>query len=84
MHIRNVLESPKCNSQSANCTLDCTLDELRVIEALRKNSKITQKELAQKIGKSERTVKSITIALSEKNYIERVGGKRFGEWKVLI
>ena len=84
MHIRNVLESPKCNFQSANCTLDCTLDELRVIEALRKNSKITQKELAQNIGKSERTVKSITIALSEKNYIERVGGKRFGEWKVLI
>ena len=33
------------------------------------------------IGKSERTVKTITIALQEKNILRRVNGKRNGYWE---
>jgi hypothetical protein len=36
------------------------------------------------LGKSERTVKRITVALEEKGLIERIGGKRFGYWKVNV
>ena len=43
----------------------------------------TQKEIAAKIGKSERTVKSITIALQEKNILRRVNGKRNGYWEIV-
>ena len=71
--------APKCNY----CTLNCTLDELAVLQQMKKNPKITQKALAQAIGKSERTVKSITVALQKKGFVRRFGGKRSGEWEIV-
>ncbi len=82
MHIGGSLDAPKCNSENQSCTLDCTLDELLVLNLLKQSPKMTQKQLAQEIRKSERTVKTITISLEEKKRIERIGGKRFGYWKV--
>lgn len=73
----------KCNDCTLNCTLDYTLDELAVLQQMKKNPKITQKALAELIGKSERTVKSITVSLQEKGCVRRIGGKRSGEWKII-
>ena len=42
----------------------------------------TQKEIAQHIGKSERTVKSMTVNLSERGIIERKNGRRNGFWEI--
>ena len=42
----------------------------------------TQKVIAVHIGKSERTVKTITANLVEKGFIERKNGKRNGFWDV--
>ena len=42
----------------------------------------TQKEIAAKIGKSERTVKTITVNLQEKGILQRVNGKRNGRWEI--
>lgn len=54
---------------------------MAVLKYLKENSRAIQKEIAKQIGKSERTVKSITVALSAKGIIERKNGKRngFGE-----
>ena len=41
------------------------------------------KRYCQEIGKSERTVKSITIALQEKDLLQRMNGKRNGYWKIV-
>lgn len=82
MHIGGTLDTPKCNDKNGNCTLDCTLDELLVLNLLKQNPKMTQKQLAQEIKKSERTVKSITVSLEARKRIARIGGKRFGHWKV--
>ena len=68
----------KCNI----CTLDCTLEEMVVLNFLREQPKATQKEIAVHIGKSERTVKSITVKLVEKGIIERKNGKRNGFWEI--
>ena len=84
MHISGSLSAPKCNEQNENCTLDCTLDELSVLNLLKADGKITQKEIAENIKKSERTVKTITSTLEKKGLITRVNGKRFGYWKVNI
>ena len=65
---------PKCNF--------CTLEEVAVLRIVQKNRYATQKEIAAEIGKSERTVKSITIALQDKQILKRVNGKRNGYWEV--
>ena len=64
--------------------LDVTLEEMQVLALLKADGKLTQKNLAEKIGKSDRTVKRITLALEEKGLIERIGSKCFGYWKVNI
>ena len=66
---------PKCKN--------CTLEEIAVLRILKKKTSATQKEIAVEIGKSERTVKSITIALQEKNILQRVNGKRNGYWSIV-
>lgn len=82
MHISGLFEIPKCNEKVKDCTLDCTLDEKRVLTILKDCPQITQIQLAKEIGKSVRTVKNITVSLEKKGLIERVNGKRFGHWKV--
>lgn len=62
--------------------MDCTLEETAVLNYLREQPKATQKEIAAHIGKSEKTVKTITVHLVEKGIIERRNGKRNGFWKI--
>ena len=45
---------------------------------------ITQKELAETIGKSERTVKTRTVELQNNGFLRRKNGKRNGQWEVLV
>lgn len=84
MHISGSLSSPKCHTENENVTLDVTLDEMQVLNLLKKDGRLTQKKIAESIGKSDRTVKRITSSLEEKKYIERINGKRFGYWKVNV
>ena len=64
---------PKCKN--------CTLEEVAVLRIVQKNCYATQKEIAAEIGKSERTVKSITVTLQDRLIIKRVNGKRNGHWE---
>ena len=72
------MDIPKCK----NCTLDCTLEEIAVLNYLKEKPNATQKEIAQHIGKSERTVKYMTVNLSERGIIERKNGRRNGFWEI--
>ncbi|MGN0243139.1 MAG: winged helix-turn-helix domain-containing protein [Lachnospiraceae bacterium] len=54
------------------------------MELLSKNPSIKQKELVTETGKSLSTVKRIMGSLQKKEYIRRVGGKRYGEWEALV
>lgn len=65
-------------------TLDCTLEELAVLELVAKNPTIKQQELAEATGKSIATIKRIMKSLQDKNYIRRESGKRYGKWEVLV
>lgn len=58
------------------------MEEQAIINAIMVNPTITQKELAKMIGKSERTVKSMTVIMQEKGLIKRENGKRNGRWIV--
>jgi len=89
MHVDYVDEN---NSQSIKTeipkyqfdTLDCTLEELAILELVAKNPTIKQQEIVETTGKSIATVKRLMKSLQDKGYIRRESGKRYGKWEVMI
>ena len=79
----NEVQSAKMGNELSPKCKNCTLEELAVLRIVQKKPSVTQKEIAAEIGKSERTVKSITVALQEKNVIQRINGKRNGYWSII-
>lgn len=75
-------EDQSAQSVDSKCK-NCTLEEIAVLKLLKENPHATQKKMAEAIGKSERTVKSITKALQEKGLLVRKNGKRNGIWGVV-
>lgn len=73
-------ETPKCQIG----TLKCTLEELAVLDLIKKNPSVKQTELAEQTGKSVRSIKRIIDSLKEKQYIRRIDGKRYGKWEALV
>jgi fido (protein-threonine AMPylation protein) len=66
---------PKCKN--------CTLEEIAVLRVIQQDPSATQKNIAAEIGKSERTVKSITVRLTEQGILVRKNGKRNGYWEIV-
>ena len=60
--------------------ISCTLEESALLNFIREKPNATQKEIATHIGKSERTVKTMTVKLSKQGIIERKNGRRNGYW----
>ena len=77
------VQSAKSDNELPPKCKNCTLDEVALLRIVQKNPSATPKEIAIEIRKSERTVKSITIALQEKNILHRVNGKRNGYWEIV-
>ena len=75
--------SPKVSKYQFD-TLDCTLEELAVLELVAKNPTIKQQELAEATEKSIATIKRIMKSLQDKNYIRRESDKRYGKSEVLV
>ena len=71
-------------SKSKSCTLNCTLEELAVLNFLSDNPKATQKQVAAHIRKSERTAKSLTVKLQQGGLLERKNGRRDGYWEIKV
>ena len=65
-----------------NCT-DCTDNEIKVLELLRKNPNTTQVEVSKRLNISRRSVSAILSGLKEKGKIRRVGSDRKGYWEIL-
>ena len=83
-------KSASVDFQSANFALllppkckNCTLEEIAVLRVIQQEPSATQKHIAAQIGKSERTVKSITVRLSEQGILVRKNGKRNGYWEIV-
>lgn len=83
MHIDYTEKSQSATSEVSKCK-NCTLEELAILREISNNPLITQKDLADAIGRSERTVKSRTVELQEKGLLRRKNGKRNGQWEVLV
>ena len=75
--------SPKVSKYQFD-TLNCSLEELVVLERIAKKPTIKQQELMSVTGKSIATVKRIMKSLQDKNYLRRENGKRYGKCEVLV
>ena len=73
-------EIPKCQ----NGTLECSLEELAILNLIKANPTVKQQELVDATGKSLRSIKRIMKSLQDKNYVRRENGKRYGKWEILI
>ncbi len=58
-----------------------TLEE-KILFIIKKNSHITQSQIALMLDCSERKVKRLMKIMQEDGMIERVGGRRSGQWIV--
>ena len=54
----------------------------QICEIMKDNSKITQKELADRLSVSKRTVQRMIESLVREDKVIRVGSKRSGHWEV--
>ena len=63
---------------------NCTLEEQAIINILKVNPTINQEEIARKINKSIRTVKTYMSEMQQKDLIERKNGKENGEWQLNV
>ena len=63
-------------------TLNYHFDKIAILKPIVENLNITQKEISNRVGKSERTVKNKVVSFKEKGYIPGLNGKK--EWEILI
>ena len=72
---------PKGQNGTLDGTLNGTLEE-KILFMIKKNPHITQSQIALMIDCSERKVKRLMKMMQEDGMIERVGGRRSGQWIV--
>ena len=70
-------------NDTVNVTLKLNKTEKKIIEIISKNSNITQKELANELSLSDRTIKRNTNLLQEKGILKRIGADKNGYWKII-
>ena len=90
MFLRNLLlnEHNILRNRDLRISIDSTDNgtaprEVRVLELIKGNPKISIDELANRIGVSPRTIDSVIAVLIKENKIKRVNGKRYGYWEII-
>ena len=81
--VQSATQSAKTEDLSFSKCKNCTLEEVAVLRIVQNNPSATQKQIAVAIGKSERTVKTLTVSLTTKGIISRRNGKRNGHWEII-
>ena len=71
------------NEVTVKVTQKVTVNQQKIIEAIKENPYITQDELSQKIGIARKNIISNMKKLQEKNIIRRVGADKNGWWEVI-
>ena len=55
---------------------------LKIIEKIKEQPDISQEALGENMGVTRRVIQKYVNVLKESGRIERVGGKRYGHWKI--
>jgi len=57
--------------------------QLKIMELVEKNNKITARELSKKIGINHRNTQKVISELKQKGYLKRIGPPRGGHWEII-
>ena len=71
----------KAPKRHKNGALDGALEQ-RIIDELRLDPGLSQKDIAERLGSTRRTVQRKMEEMVQNDVIKRVGGKRFGQWEI--
>ena len=74
-------KAPKHQNTDKHGALDDAM-VLKIIEILKEKPDISQEALGENMGVTRRVVQKYINVLKEAGRIERVGGKRYGHWKI--
>ena len=74
-------EALNTDTNTDNTDIDFKIKKL--LEYLKENPKVTQKELAEYFSVTKRTIERNMNILKKEKIIERVGNNRSGYWKIL-
>lgn len=74
-------KAPKSQSDNPAGALADAL-AVKIIEAIREEPTISQAEMAERFGVARRSVQRKIEDMKSSGYLERIGGKRYGHWKV--
>ena len=74
-------KAPKHQNTDKHGALDDAM-VLKIIEILKEEPDISQEALGENMGVTRRVVQKYINVLKEAGRIERVGGKRYGHWKI--
>ena len=77
----NLNYGEEINSKASNEALDEAL-EMRLLNLLKEQPELTQKEMVVRLNTSRATVQRLMKELENAQRIERKGGKRYGYWEV--
>ena len=81
-----VAESVETTGKTVDKTVDkteLTDKEKKLCDLVRQHPLITQKEMADQLGLTERGVRYLTDKLQKQGVLQRIGGKKSGNWKVI-
>lgn len=67
-----------------NVGVNVGVSEQQILELIKKNNRITTKEIAFILSKSARQIERILATLKEKGILQRVGSSKTGHWKINI
>jgi len=85
---KEISKIPKSQNVPLDVPLDVPLEmelgdfDIKIKKLIDEKHDITRQEMADKIGVSTKSVQRSLKNLTDKNIIERVGGKRFGYWRI--
>lgn len=83
--IRNgvINETDGAINEAINGVINISATEQAVLDAIKKNQKITKIELQKETSLGKSTIDRAIRALKEKYFIERVGSNKTGHWKII-
>ena len=79
--INEIIETER--KVTVKVTLKVTVNQQKIIDAIKSNPKVTQEELAEIVGITRKSVISNMKKLQENGFINRIGTDKNGYWKVV-